>query len=310
MSLEIQQLRSFLAVAEDLSFASAARRLHISPSPLSQQIRALETRVGQRLFERNSRSVRLTEAGEFLLPAARRIVDDADALVAELRNFGALAAGPLHLGYSGNLGGRVYSRLLRRLLDQYPMIQPSIRELTGVGDQFRALSRGEVDIALTHHPAGVELADDLDRLVLGTASILAVVREDSEFAAAGSLALAELAGTPLVTTDVAPTHPFVRYMNSLIEATGAKLVPTRSAGGYGGLMDMILAGLGTGFSVSGDDRLLRKGIRTVPIVDPVPRLEILAAWRRTEQRAAVLVAKATIEELHAEHAFAGLGDQD
>lgn len=310
MNLEIQQLRYFIAVAEELSFASAARRLHISPSPLSQQIRALEARVGQRLFDRNSRSVQLTEAGEYLLPGARRLVEDADGLVADLRSFGAVAAGPLRLGYSGNLGGRVYSQLLRRLLDQHPMIQPVIRELTGVGDQFAALSRSEVDIVLTHHPAAVALADDLDRLVLGAASILAIVRDDSEYAAAGSVALAELAGRSLVTTDVTPNHPFVRYMNSLIEGTGARLVPTRSAGGYGGLMDMVLAGLGTGFSVSGDQRLLRPGIRTVPIIDPVPRLEILVAWRRAEHRPAVLVAKATIAELHAEHAFDLLGDAD
>ena len=307
--MEIHRLRYFIAVAEDLNFARAARRLRISPSPLSQQIRALETTVGQRLFIRNSRSVQLTEAGEFLLPAARRLVEDADRLVAELRSYGSTAVGPLRLGYSGNLGGRVYSQLLRRLLDQYPMIQPTIRELGGAGAQFRELITGDLDIALTHQPIGTQLPPEVDRLVLGTSAIVAVVREDSEHAAAGEVALPRLAGTALVTADATPTNPFVRYMNSLIEATGGKLIPSRSAGGYGGMMDMVLAGLGTGFAVSGDLRMLqREGIRTIPIVAPVPKLEVLVAWRRSEHRAAVLVARTVICELHAEHAFSTLED--
>lgn len=68
---EFTQLRAFIAVAETLSFTRAAARLGVSPSALSQVVRALEARVGTRLFNRTTRSVSLTEAGDALLARAR-----------------------------------------------------------------------------------------------------------------------------------------------------------------------------------------------------------------------------------------------
>ncbi|MFD0508420.1 LysR family transcriptional regulator [Streptomyces chiangmaiensis] len=73
--LEMFHLRYFVAVAEELNFSAAARRLHMAASPLSQRIRDLEKELGHRLFERDSHSVTLTPAGEALLPLARDVLE-------------------------------------------------------------------------------------------------------------------------------------------------------------------------------------------------------------------------------------------
>src|SRR6188474_3220514 len=81
---DLRQLRYFTAVAEELSFRRAAERLHISQPPLSRQIRELELRLGLRLFERDTRTVKLTAAGEAALKRARRILLDVEAFRSEL----------------------------------------------------------------------------------------------------------------------------------------------------------------------------------------------------------------------------------
>jgi DNA-binding transcriptional LysR family regulator len=95
--VELRQLRYFLAVAEELNFARAAGRLLIAGPSLSQQIKALERDLGVRLFDRDRRSVALTQAGATLLPHARALLDSAD----DLRHLAARIAGsePVRLGY-------------------------------------------------------------------------------------------------------------------------------------------------------------------------------------------------------------------
>jgi DNA-binding transcriptional LysR family regulator len=95
--VELRQLRYFVAVAEELNFGCAAKRLRIARPSLSQQIKALEGDLRVRLFDRDRRSVTLTATGAALLPAARALVDQADQL--RRRAIGLWLSEPVRLGY-------------------------------------------------------------------------------------------------------------------------------------------------------------------------------------------------------------------
>ena len=99
MNIELRHLRYFVAVAEDLHFAKAAKRLSISQPPLSQQILALEREIGARLFERSNRRVELTDAGRVFLKEATEILGKVDnaAVVAERIHRGQL--GEIRVGF-------------------------------------------------------------------------------------------------------------------------------------------------------------------------------------------------------------------
>ena len=82
MHRHLKALRGFVAVAEELNFTTATKRLHIAQPALSRQIQALESELGMDLFERNRRTVSITEAGQVLLPVVRQIIRDFDDAVA------------------------------------------------------------------------------------------------------------------------------------------------------------------------------------------------------------------------------------
>ena len=84
-SVAIYELQCFVAVAEELNFSRAAKRLHMSQPPLSRQIQSLESKLGVRLLNRNTRSVALTSAGTLYLEDARQILTRLDAAAASAR---------------------------------------------------------------------------------------------------------------------------------------------------------------------------------------------------------------------------------
>ncbi len=83
--MSLVQLESFVAVAEEGHVGRAARRLHVSQPPVTRRIRSLEDELGMELFERTPRGMRLRPAGRLLLPRARQILAQVDALPESLR---------------------------------------------------------------------------------------------------------------------------------------------------------------------------------------------------------------------------------
>ncbi|MDT3399088.1 LysR family transcriptional regulator [Streptomyces sp. B1866] len=110
MNVDTRVLRYYVAVGEHLSFTEAARHLFVTPPSLSRQIQRLERDLGVRLFDRAGRELRLTEAGEALLPVARGLLADWRRGVRQARTTDADHARVLRVGFvatgAGGLGGR------------------------------------------------------------------------------------------------------------------------------------------------------------------------------------------------------------
>ncbi|MFC4534758.1 LysR family transcriptional regulator [Sphaerisporangium dianthi] len=190
--LEVRQLRYFVAVAEELHFGRAAARLGMAQPPLSRTIRDLERQLGVTLFERTTRQVKLTGAGEVLLRDARTALEAITAAAHRARHAGSTSP-RLRIALKADIDGG----LLPQILDAYsadPAALPTELILGGFGDQPRALRDGLADVALVLCPM-----DDrgLDSEPLITEPVLVAMAATDPLAARTRLCLADLAGRNL-----------------------------------------------------------------------------------------------------------------
>ncbi|WP_458249332.1 LysR family transcriptional regulator [Streptomyces sp. MAI_2237] len=149
--MQFQQLQYFVAVAETRHFTRAAELVHVAQPSLSQQIRALERELGADLFRRARGNITLTDAGEALLPLARRILADADTARHEVQELAQLRSGRVRLGATPSLCTGLLPDVLRAFHDRYPGIRLLIEE-GGSHDLVRELARGALDLALVVLP--------------------------------------------------------------------------------------------------------------------------------------------------------------
>lgn len=147
--MELRHLRYFSVLAEELHFGRAARRLSISQPPLSVAIRQLEESVGARLFERNSKEVRLTHAGEALRISARRLLLQAQEAALEARDVAAGSAGRLRIGFVGAMLYRGLPQALRAFQARHPAVRITLAELNS-GVQIAELLRDRLDLGFVH----------------------------------------------------------------------------------------------------------------------------------------------------------------
>jgi DNA-binding transcriptional LysR family regulator len=143
--LELRHLRYFVAVAEELHFSRAAKRLHIAQPPLSQQIRKLEQFIGHALFTRNSRTVTLTQAGETLLERSRYLLRRLEDDLETVRRVGRGEIGTLTVGFIGSAMLTALPALIGSYRKRFPKVDLRLRELT-TSRLVDALRQGVVDL--------------------------------------------------------------------------------------------------------------------------------------------------------------------
>ena len=163
--METRELRYFVAVAEELHFGRAARRLGIAQPPLSRAVRQLERRLGVALLARTSRTVALTEAGSVLLREGQAALDAVDAAGRRTRRAALGATG--HPGLVLVTKAGASAELLSKLLDAYAA-EPGAAAvdvlLCGVAQQERMLRDGRADVALLHRPFDSTVGLDTEEL--------------------------------------------------------------------------------------------------------------------------------------------------
>lgn len=149
--VQFHQLQYFVAVAETRHFTRAADLVHVAQPSLSQQIKALERELGADLFLRARGNITLTDAGEALLPLARRILADVDTARHEVQELAQLRSGRVRLGATPSVCTGLLPDVLRAFHDRYPGIRLLIEE-GGSHDLVRELARGALDLALVVLP--------------------------------------------------------------------------------------------------------------------------------------------------------------
>src|SRR5690348_6156626 len=135
--MELRHLRYFIAVAEELHFGRAAHRLQMAQPPLSQQIRQLERELGVQLFERTTRYVRLTSAGQALVIPAQKVIDDVDTAIRAAKAGGQGEYGKVVVGFSGAASHIALPKLARAVRSAYPRIELALRRESFADDSLQ-----------------------------------------------------------------------------------------------------------------------------------------------------------------------------
>lgn len=170
--MDFRQLRYFVAVAEELSFSAAARRLHISQPPLSLQIRAIEEELGAQLFKRDSRKVELTNAGELLLDGARKALAQLDRASEIVRQAVRGEAGELRVAFTASVPMfDAFPTILRKFRESHPAVIADLVHMSTAG-QLQALADKTIDVGFLrpspffYPPGGISVKELWnDRLV-------------------------------------------------------------------------------------------------------------------------------------------------
>jgi DNA-binding transcriptional LysR family regulator len=219
--LETRELAYFLAVADDLHFGRAATHLGITQPALSKTIRQLERRLGVSLFERTSRAVTLTQAGQVLAHEARTALDAVSAATVRTQRAGTRDPRLILAMKPGGDAG-----LLPAILAAYehePDVLPI--EVVFSGDRARMLREGQADAALLYTPP-----DDvrgLDTETLLSEAPVAVLPRSHPLAHRASLRIAELAGENLHKhpTDASATGSISELMHLIALGRTVAVLP-------------------------------------------------------------------------------------
>jgi DNA-binding transcriptional LysR family regulator len=274
---DLNQLRCFVTVAEELHFGRAAARLNMTQPPLSRQIQVLEHIVDAPLLERTSRSVRLTPAGRSFLPEARRILKLAESASQVARRIAMGKTGSLKLGYTAAAAYGYLPELIAACRARLPEVDFSLKEMVS-GDQLEALTSGQIDAGLLRPPIGrPELAT---RRVLAE-PLLAAIPRKHPLASAATLSIKDFDSQPFVM--YSPYES--RYFHDLLVAlfTHADVLPryVQHLGQIHSILAMVRAGLGVAIvpAAAASLRIADVKLRPLKLRTPAP-VELFLVWRR------------------------------
>jgi DNA-binding transcriptional LysR family regulator len=214
--VELRHLRYFVAIAEERSFTRAAERLWVAQPGLSTQMRRLEAELGVQLFERHTRGVDVTEAGELFLERARLTLAAAETAAATGRDLEAGVIGRVRTGVAGEADWHLTTSLLQRLSHERPGVELTVLEAYGAM-LWRELREGRLDalVAPTGHASA-----DLRTLELGSDPWVALIGTGHRLAGIGPVAAGELHGERIAVTGHRDGAAFDRAVAELFVELG------------------------------------------------------------------------------------------
>jgi len=273
--LDLELLRSFVAVAEELSFHRAARRLHMAQPPVSVRIRRLEESLGARLLDRSRRHVALTEAGAALLVRARHLLAESALAADETRRVARGESGTLAVAYTPTAALETLPRLLEAHRARYPEVVLELRELRSAL-AVAALREGRVEIAFVCAPVdGAPTAPE----TLAEERLLLALPDRHALARRARVPVRALDGLAMVQVDPGIEPGWARAAQDALQVAGVAPRVVQRTDGKVAQLGLVAAGVGAGLVSESLARLRPRGVVLRPVagLDVRLRLAMLAA---------------------------------
>ncbi len=296
--MELRHLTSFVVVAEELNFTRAAERLRIAQSPLSQQIRHLESHLGVRLFERSTRSVSLTNAGRTLFEHARQLLADAQRAAVDTQRAGDGEVGSVRVGFGGMQLLDLLPAIARSMKRERPGLDIDVQRIVPTDrTQFELLRNRAIDVSHLAYSSYQDKEFVFEEVAEYRLAL--VVSEDHPLADIGAAPLSAFRDDVFIGH---PSNPPSALHSSMISACAqAGFYPTSSHEVRELSAHVALAAANVGVAMLSDmfHRVTVHGARWITITDPDVRTPLAFRYRKNETNPAVLnyldVARRTIQ---------------
>ena len=272
--MEFRHLRYFLAVAEELHFGRAARRLSISQPPLSLNIRQLEESVGARLFHRNSKEVRLTAAGRAFVPAARALLEQAAEAARHAREVDLGFEGRIRLGLVSSMIYRGLPRLLRDFQARHPRMQVVLREMNS-HDQVVELAHGQLDAGFVHTQ---RVPQELSRMLFASEPFLCCLPQGHALAKSRRIDLARLQGEAFVMFSRAASPDYYERVLAICSDAGFYPDVRHEVRHWLSVVSLVAQGLGVALVPAALRNSAIPGAVFIPIQSSSARSEVFCVW--------------------------------
>ncbi|SES97230.1 LysR substrate-binding domain-containing protein [Stigmatella erecta] len=282
--ISLRQLQYLVAVADLLGFRRAAEHCHVSQPALSAQIQQLEAVLGVKLFERDTRRVMLTPAGQELVGRARRVLTEAEDILKAASRMGDPFAGPLHLGAIPTVAPYVLPEVIPALVKHYPKLQLRLyEEKTAL--LLRDMAEGRLDAALLALDAEMDRA--VEHEVLSEDPFVVAAPPGHPLERKKQVQLRDLDGENVLLLE--DGHCFRSQTLALCTRVGAHEVDFRATS-LTTLAQMVMAAgsvtLLPQLAVSRENRQGQLVVR--PFAPPGPGRTLVLAWRPGHPRAEAL----------------------
>lgn len=274
-SLEFRHLRYFLALAEELHYGRAAQRLAISQPPLSVAIQQLEASVGARLFDRDSKGVRLTPAGVAFRTSAQGLLDRAEDACALAREVQAGEVGRLRLGFVGSTLYNGLSAWLQAFQASHPKVEVVVVELNSQ-DQIDALLAEELDLGLVHTD---RLPPALAAQPLYSEPFLACLPANHPLAAQQEIALRSLSDEPFILFSRKGSPDYHARIVEICRQHGFYPRLQHEGRHWLSVVSLVAQGLGVSIVPAAFKRSGIQGAVFRPLAEPIDGSAVFAAWK-------------------------------
>ena len=296
--MDFRHLRAFVALAETRHFGRAAQRLAMTQPPLTTAIQQLEASVGARLFERNSRGVALTAAGQALLPRALALLDQASQAAQEARDVGLGLAGALRIGFAGTVLFRGLPEVLRRFGAAHPGLRLTLHELSS-SEQLVDLQQDRLDLGFVHTS---RVPPGFSQIRLSRQEFMACLPADHALAVGSG---ADAAGLPLQALQ---HQPFAIVMRAVSPDYHDRILAACADAGFEpalrfelrhwlSVVSVIAQGLGAGLVPSALQQAGLPGVVFRPLAQPLAPYDTHCLWRTDRDLAALQALLATVRQV-------------
>lgn len=293
--MELRHLRYFVAVAEELHFGRAAKRLHIVQPTLSAQIQRLEKEVGARLLYRTKRSVRLTEAGLAFLEEAYLALEHSERALQAARRVASGEVGRLAIGLVGSATYSVVTEVLSLYGKRFPGVQLAPREIN-TSDQISAIQEDSIQIGFLRPPADF-ISKDLKIEPFIREPMMAVLPRDHPLVNLRAVPLAKMADEAFVLPSSEREPGFCEQVTQACKEAG--FIPRIEQE-----VSEMQVGLGlnaaaryVGLLPASARHIKTTGIVFKRLAKPVPKMTLYIAWRPESLSATGLAFLRVCEEV-------------